>query len=341
MNQISSYQKLTQEALENLNERSRSILEKRFGLFGKKKETLEKIGKDFGITRERIRQIIADSFRKLGKKEKGGEMEDFSQKIVFTLEKRGGIISQEELLSSLAGENPRERNAFLFLLKCLGEIREIEFQGFIRSSWCLSEFSLDKIRETEKEALVILREEKKILSLEWLAERIEKKSQSENIKAFEAKNYLRVLDKVRSNKFGKWGLAEWPEITPKNTRDKIYLTLKENKKPLHFREIARRIDESGLSQKKAHPQTVHNELIKDKRFVLIGRGIYAISEWGYSEGTVRDILKKILGESGPLSKDEIFEKVFKQRKVKKATVMINLNNPRFFERRGDIYELKK
>jgi DNA-directed RNA polymerase delta subunit len=154
-------------------------------------------------------------------------------------------------------------------------------------------------------------------------------------------NLLEVMAGFAKNAFDKWGLFDWKEINPKGTREKIYIVLKERNKPLHFVEIAEHIDKYQLSKKKAHPQTVHNELIKDDRFVLIGRGIYALKEWGYQEGTVKDILKDILKKSKkPLTKDEILEQVFKMRKVKKSTVMINLNNSLHFMKEKNQYSIK-
>ena len=113
------------------------------------------------------------------------------------------------------------------------------------------------------------------------------------------------------------------------------------KKPLHFREIARLIDEHGLYKlgKKTHPQTVHNELIKDGRFVLVGRGTYALSDWGYRPGTVREVLSSILKDNiEPMSREELLKAVMKVRQVKRSTVIINLNS--FFTKVGkNIYSL--
>ena len=131
------------------------------------------------------------------------------------------------------------------------------------------------------------------------------------------------------------------EINPKGTRERIYLVMKEHKKPLHFTKIAKVIDDLGISKRKSHPQTVHNELIKDERFVLIGRGIYALREWGYSPGAVKDVLEDILRKSGQhMSKEEIMTEIMKFRKVKKTTVMINLNNNIKFVKHGNKYALK-
>ncbi len=137
-------------------------------------------------------------------------------------------------------------------------------------------------------------------------------------------------------------MIDWMEVSPKGTLERVYLALKEHKKPLHFTKIAELINEYKLSKKKAHPQTVHNELIKDARFVLVGRGIYALEEWGYFSGTIKDIIEIILKTNNrPMMKDEIVEKVLKMRKVKKTTVMINLNNRKLFKKEGEFYKLKK
>ena len=51
---------------------------------------------------------------------------------------------------------------------------------------------------------------------------------------------------------------------------------------MHFKEVAEAI--SKTFGKKTHYATCHNELIKDSRFVLVGRGMYALAEWGYQAG---------------------------------------------------------
>jgi predicted Zn-ribbon and HTH transcriptional regulator len=157
-------------------------------------------------------------------------------------------------------------------------------------------------------------------------------------------DFLSVAKEVRQNVFGKWGLVGWSDIKPRGTREKAYLVLKTTGKPLHFREIASLIDTYGLKSSKkshSHPQTVHNELIKDNRFVLVGRGTYALSEWGYKKGTVKEVLEEILRKSAtPLSREEVLTQILKVRQVKKSTVIINLNT--FFSRVGkNAYSIKK
>ena len=153
---------------------------------------------------------------------------------------------------------------------------------------------------------------------------------------------LRSSKNLEQNKFGFWGLTDWSEIMPKTINHKIYLILKHEGKPLHFKEIANRINEIQFDHKRANPATVHNELILDDKYVLIGRGIYALKEWGYSNGTVTDVVAEVLEESGtPLTKDEIVERVMDKRLVKKATINLALMDKTRFNKVGDKYELVK
>ena len=130
-----------------------------------------------------------------------------------------------------------------------------------------------------------------------------------------------------------WTCLRWPTVNPKNIRDKIYVILSENGKPLHFSDIAGSIKDSDFKRKDVTTQAIHNELIKDKRFVLIGRGIYALKEWGYSQGTVADVIASVLKkEGGPLHRDEIVKRVLKSRQVKETTILLNLQGKPQFKR---------
>ena len=60
-----------------LNERERSVLEMRFGLNDGKDHTLEEVGKQFGVTRERIRQIEAKALRKLRHPSRSKSLRDY------------------------------------------------------------------------------------------------------------------------------------------------------------------------------------------------------------------------------------------------------------------------
>jgi thioredoxin reductase len=99
---------------------------------------------------------------------------------------------------------------------------------------------------------------------------------------------------------------------------------------MHFREVADAI--SKVFNKKIHYATCHNELIKDSRFVLVGRGMYALTEWGYKAGIAREVITDILKKEGPLAKEEIIKRVNKERYFKKNTILVNLLNSKYFKK---------
>ena len=144
---------------------------------------------------------------------------------------------------------------------------------------------------------------------------------------------LAIDERLREISEG-WGLTEWRFVRPRSIRDKVEIILKKAGEPLHFMEIANRIREAAFDHKNVTVQAVHNELIRYPQFVLVGRGLYALKEWGYEPGTVADVIEKILQDKGPLSKKEIIAEVAKQRTVKVGTISLNLQKMPYFKRVG-------
>ncbi len=154
---------------------------------------------------------------------------------------------------------------------------------------------------------------------------------------------LKAARTLEQNVFGYWGLGHWPEIKPRNLNDKIYLVLKNKGKPMHFADIAKAVEEIGFDNRPINTASAHNELILDKKYVLVGRGIYGLREWGLRRGTVADVIADILEKAKePLSREEIIKRVLAERIVKKATIALALTNRQRFERLPDgRYALKK
>lgn len=324
--------------LQSIPKRSQDILEARFGINHHKPKTLEEIGKEYGITRERVRQIICSALHVLVRHHEnqsaGGQIENLIQD---ELSRSSGVLEAETLLENLSKGNREERGALTAFLECLPYAHSEKAAHEHEKIYFLNEFSHDqwkKIKNTTKEILENLGQpvSAKKLFQEYAAAAPAGLQVTEKVFF----DYLAISKEVQSNVFGKWGLNTWSDIKPRGTREKAYLILKNEKKPLHFREIAKRIDESGLHTKpsQSHPQTVHNELIKDARFVLVGRGIYALADWGYTAGTVKEVIQSILTKKGvPMSKEAIMNEVLLVRQVKPTTIAINLNT--FFEKTKD------
>lgn len=323
--------------ISDLTSRSQEIIFSRYGVFNSGALTLEEIGKKYSITRERVRQVVREVLKKVKDKKQDPLFLEVQDAIVLAIGENGGIMEKGKLLKTLGKGNSSEEAAVCFFLECIDTVKEIEVKDEMLLSYMQSKFDIATWRKVKDAVIDILEKQKKPLSTEELYEMV--KGQL-NIEQHIFQNFLEVSEQIKQNNFGKWGIAKWKEISPKGTREKSYLVLKEAEKPLHFREIAKKIDEYNLNKKKTHPQTVHNELIKDKNFVLVGRGIYALVEWGYKKGTVKDVIEEILKKSsGPLKKDEILKKVLEIRQVKKSTIVINLNNY-FAKSKEGTYSLK-
>ena len=324
--------KVTEEFLSVLPKRARDVLERRFGL-GKfhERKTLEAIGSSYGITRERVRQIEAYGLKKLRShslmKERGNVFHELKEE----LSRRGGIAEENKFLTELAS-NPDEKNHINFLLTLHDDFKRIKEDDEFHHRWISDSKSADACHETLK----VLH--KDLESQEPLAESdiklklasTAKNTVSEGGLTDQAiSSWLAVSKMVKPNKLGEWGLVSSPHISPRGVRDLAFLVMKRHGSPMHFSGVAGAI-RKNLGEK-AHVQTVHNELIKDTRFVLVGRGLYALKEWGYEPGTVREIIKNILVSSGPMAKDKLIEKVLKERHVKLSTIKINLQDKRHFK----------
>ena len=259
--------------LKDLPERQRDILDRRFGLAGEK-QTLESIGRNYDITRERVRQIEEDGLRGLREKLESPICQNVFQYFIKTLENAGSLRREDLLLKELGGE--KFKNHVLFLLT-LGQSfqRSGETEEFY-PFWTIDKNALNIAKKHIAAFTSVLGKQKKALPLPL------------NVPSA----YFEISKAILKGPEGLYGLKEWPEINPRGVKDKAYLVLKKTQKPLHFTQVARGIGENAL------PQTVHNELIKDNRFVLVGRGTYALAEWGYQPGTVKDVLKNILSTSG-------------------------------------------
>jgi DNA-directed RNA polymerase delta subunit len=322
--------------LDFLSDRAEKIVKMRFGVIDGHPATLEGIGKKYGITRERVRQIIKEAISKV-KKRKSKSVLAIEQEIKFAIKKSNGIIREEKLLDYLS-KNAKAQGAVRFFLKVMDDIGQISNEEMEKVFYSEG-FDFSRWKECKDIAKGILEKNNSAMLSDEIVDEVSKVDSRMDKGAI--LDYLDVSREIKVNNFGKWGMRQWSDINPKGTKEKAFLVIKECGEPLHFTKVAELIDKYGLSKRKSHPQTVHNELIKDKRFVLVGRGVYALAQWGYKKGTVKDVLEDIFRKSGqPMDRDEILTKVLASRKVKKSTIMINLNN--FFARVDkDKYTTKK
>lgn len=317
------------------NERARDVLMRRYGLTDSGEvETLESVGQSYGITRERVRQIENHALRSIQKSQDYTELADAFHELADAVAALGGVAPQEELLEKIA-QRKAEQNYVLFLLH-VGEPfgRKKEGGDFVHH-WYLDNAQAKAVREAIGNLYGSLTDTV-VLPEDEIIERYKEELAKAKIAQDNAETLLRWLSlskKIARNPLGEWGRASSSSVRVKGMRDFAYLTLKRHGSPMHFSEVAQQIEQ--LFGRKAHVATTHNELIKDPRFVLVGRGLYALAEWGYSKGVVKEVICDLLKENGPLTKKEIVDRVKRERYVKDNTIAVNLQDTDTFTRLDD------
>lgn len=328
-----------------LKDRDKKILMHRYGLEGLPVKTLAAIGSEQNLTRERVRQIEKDLLKHLRKSSANSEA--FNQAKNFLLEiitEHGRIIAEENLLLYLNVSGDQEKNAVVFLLHLIEELENFIHENY-RKSWVAVLFNQDLLHNFTKESRKILEANNRPLKPEEFLTHFKKTEfYLQNQAQLSDKillNFLELAVDIEKNVFGDWGLSFWKEIKPKDVGDKAYLVMKSHGKPEHYSAITELINRHKFDGRTAYKETVHNELIKDPRFILIGRGIYALSEWGYKPGVVSDVIAEVLkSASKPLTRDQIIEEVLKRRQVKKNTILVGLSNKKMFKKAGkNLYAL--
>ncbi len=312
-------------------DREREIITRRFGLYDRK-ETLEQIGELLGITRERVRQLEKAILIRLKIAAEGGKIptvHDVERTLIRHLSEKGRVARISDVANDLVGPEatPQQKSHIAFIAELSPSISVVNENDDYHHAIGIHEHADEKkIKSHVEEIVKTIKQHGEPIGIEDLHAKL----------THEHPDHVRALastSKKLASLKDQWGLVKWPTVNPKNIRDKIYVILADHGKPMHFSDIAKAIKKSDFKRKDVTTQAIHNELIKDRRFVLIGRGIYALDTWGYSKGTVADIIADVLKTAGePLHRDEIVKRVLKSRQVKETTILLNLQSKSQFKR---------
>lgn len=312
-------------------EREKEIISRRFGLKGSK-ETLEQIGETLSITRERVRQLEKAILIRLqisAEENQIPELAAAEKILVRNLTEMGRVARLDILASKIYNKTATsaQQNGIYFIATFAKNLAVIEENDRYYSGVGIAEYGdAANIRGKVDKIVSVISANKQPMTLDELDNKLDYEH-PDHIKA------VASISKLLATLNGVWGLSKWPAVNPKNIRDKIFVILESKHEPMHFSEIAEEIKNSNFKRKNVTVQAIHNELIKDPRFILIGRGIYALNSWGYKKGTISDIIVSILEKSGaPMTKEEIVKQVLKVRKVKETTILLNLQNKKLFKK---------
>ena len=246
----------------------------------------------------------------------------------------GGIVVEDDFLGHVS-KDASLQNHINFILVIGDTFKKRKEDEEFKHRWHVNEELAKQVESSLRKLYTGLTDQDLLPESEMVSKFLEHlEGVSEKYKNQEViRRWLSISKKVGKNAIGEWGVSHSSNIKTKGMRDYAFLVIRKHGSPIHFREVAKQI--STVFKKKAHVATTHNELIKDPRFVLVGRGLYALAEWGYMSGVVKDVIKKIIEKNGPLTKEDIIDKVMKERYVKENTIMVNLQNQKYFKKDKD------
>jgi len=328
------------QLVDTLPKRQKDIIIHRFGLQSQKSKTLASLGNKYSITRERVRQIENAALKALRDDARAiKEVSEAHRRCLDHIKNLGGVRRVDffnDDAQFVVKEDALPPSYIEFLFALFGVVMLHPDNKDYYAFWYSDSSSLEKAKKFVQKVAQLLKSKKEVVvdrgEFDSLFQGIVK---DHNVPDVVGLNMLLVSKKFAANPFGDFGLVEWREIAPKTVRDKAYLVLKKRRAPMHFRAIAQEITGVGFDAKRAHPQTVHNELIKDRRFVLVGRGLYSLKEFGIEEGTTQELLKKLLKKHGPTDTESIVQLVSSQRVLKRNTILLNLQNKKHFKKLPD------
>lgn len=326
-----------------LTPKEKEVIIKRFSLDNKPKQTLEKIGQSFSVTRERIRQIEKIALGKLRRTVDNSKLSLINKIAKEVLDTHGGLLIEtrlvSEVLNRIASSQSVDANIIKLALNINPDLVKMDKTNVFKPFWRLKSIALDTVKNVITKGISTLNKRNDVMSDSDIAAELKPLLKDQSVEPAVILSALEVDKRVKRVKEG-FGLMSWRHINPRSIRDKAYIVLKKSTSPLHFVDIANKIAESGFDKKVVTTQAVHNELIRYDQFVLVGRGLYALKEWGFKKGTVADVIQDLLRKKSPMTKQEIIEGVLKQRQVKKGTISLNLQkNPNFVRVGRAVYKL--
>ncbi|KKR78617.1 MAG: RNA polymerase sigma factor [Candidatus Nomurabacteria bacterium GW2011_GWA2_40_9] len=332
---------VTKRITSHLAERASDVIMNRFGLTidDLERKTLEEIGKKYNITRERVRQIEESAINLIKKSDAYKNEQVLFDEIKQIIHSLGAIVTEHELLNHISKDKSIQNHIHFYLV--LGDVfKKHKEDDHFKTRWSVDDEMAERVHDALKKLYASLSDEDLVTETEMIKRFFDHmKDVADKYKNDEmAKRWLSMSKKVSKNPLGEWGKSSSQNVSTRGVKDYAFLVMRRHGSPMHFREVTEAI--SKTFGRKTHYATCHNELIKDPRFVLVGRGLYALVEWGYKIGIARDVIRDILKKEGPMLKDEIVEKVMKERYFKKNTILVNLVNPKYFKKnKSGLYTL--
>lgn len=319
-----------------LSQKEKFVIQRRFNLDEKNRSTLEEIGHHFQVTRERVRQIERNALQKLRRNIENTVLFNINKMAYQFLQEAGGLMKEDLLVSKiLHGQTGFSYSAVQLVINLDKRFERlpntVSYHPYVKYKTLPEAF----IKNVADQSVKILAQSSEVTKISAMVSQLKKMTQEEHLVLPETLASIYQINKnFKLVDNDAVGLMKWRHVNPRTIRDKVFFVLREKGKPLHFVDIANEIVKAQFDKKTLNHQAIHNELIRNDEFVLIGRGIYALREWGFNVGTVADIIIAVLQKNGAMHQDDIIAEVLKQRQVKPITIILNLKSKSTFVRVG-------
>ena len=330
------------DVLQYCKPKEQLVLLKKFGILTWKEIPLQRIGKDYNLTRERVRQIETQALMRFRRlivwNEKYTKVLDEAKVI---LESSGGVLAEDDIIAKLVNKGIFDFSSQEIKLIL---VSDFDISYLKRNKYINKCFYIDNLFEDFLTNMVV-----------YMNDYFDKRAESVDLYEFidvlkteftKKYDYITFLknDLFYINFFacvrgvqvfdGKVWLATYPDVNPKTIKLKILYTMKRINKPVHFQELPAKITEY-FPQKGVKLNTVHNELVKNNDlFVNLGLGIYGLRSRWYEGGTVMEIIIRIFKKNNrPMNVKEISKELLKEKMVSPNTILLNLQKyKKAFER---------
>lgn len=271
-----------------LDQRDLCIFTQRMGLLSGRRKTLEDIGRQFDITRERVRQIARRFLRSLSHPIRRRQLATFRSYLRTLFVKHDGIMTVREIrrdahiASCLEGFSLEA--SIELILHCAGGFRALayDYESGRASSdisyvaWHLPEIGPESITLTREYALSIVDNDPFRHSFEELVTMVSTES---GTPAATTRASLRTFELIEEG--GDGLLVRTGRSKHLSVPNMALIVLRESGIPLHFREITERVN-NRFPDRSLSPNHVLNSL-DSPIFRWVDRGTYGLAEWGLPE----------------------------------------------------------
>lgn len=315
------------------------IVKRRYGFVMGEKETLEEIGKSYGLSRERIRQIQQKAFRRMS------HPSNASRRPIINLMERmlfdnGCLVSDQDadsLVSQIFANQPFDGSSLLDLFADLGWIQSHRIGDL---SFYAPKINGFKLIDFMEDIFELLKKSAEPLSPTSILNKLppikEIRDDRLNLLNLITKN-CSLDPRIETKIAGKFSTYRMTKYVVNLWIPLIIQVLEEAQTPLYYTEIADRVNDKVISSNRhLEPRRAHSLLIENSSFAHVGiRGTYGLIKWGLRKESTGELAIECIEKAGfPLHWEQIYNYISRFKDSPKMNIRSILDQSGKFEKKG-------